>query len=239
MLSEFCQLINEKNIDELKYKMIAIGSEYNIVVIFDDENLEYRNHSTIADVITIGHYKNVDLMVASFFHELGHHVSKFSYDKNQESLKFHQELDAWNHGLIIGQTKGYFIKPDTHRICIEKMLYSYSYYDIREASGYFRTDEARYFYEQENARYFNYYHNVFDFDIDDDILVKSVFDDRWFIATCGKHKADSSLKSDLSRADSKLLKIYHQYDGEQIQDFKNFKTLNKTVDLIKHYETYF
>lgn len=240
MLSEFCKLIEEKNVNELKFKMIEIGSEYDIVVVFNDSHEDYRNFSSIDWVITIGYYTDIDLMVASFFHELGHHLSKYGFDYENESLKFHQELDAWNVGLMIGQTKGYFIKPATYKLCMEKMLYSYIHYDIRESRRYFKSDASKYFHDTKTIKYYEYYRLAFDFNINSISDVRELLQKRYEIAESGAHNHDKHLKSDLLRADSKIMKVLHSYyPKEMSENLEIFKILKKIAEIIENYENYY
>jgi hypothetical protein len=232
MLSEFCELIAAENVDELKFKMIEIGAHYNIIVTFEDFRDEYYNWSTYSNIIVVGHYDNLDMMIASFFHELGHHTSKF--DKNgYKKLKFHQELDAWNAGLIIGHANGYYIKPDTYRKCMDKMLYSYIPYDIREYSGFYQSPAANYFYGENNIKFWTYYNNIFSFNINDNNLITSIFENRKFITeNKNMFEIDNHLKQNIMRADKKLFTIYTQYNVPEYHENKNFMILRDTVGLL-------
>ena len=106
--------------NDIDYQKIA--SNYNITVhrirrgdkyhtaIGDDVYLN-RSWSGGINEIIIGIFDDKDEEAASFFHELGHCISRDlgnSFD-NIQNGSFHSELDAWMVGLIEGYKYGYLL----------------------------------------------------------------------------------------------------------------------------------
>lgn len=147
----FYQYIKNNDVNKIKDILFEISEKYNIKLYFAklntvDENfndIRPNNSYSVGNEIYIGQYTNLDLLIASFFHELGHCLSKIDY--NEVSLKFHYELNAWNIGLNLGIKYGYYIKPTTYKYCMDNYLYSYIDYEVRESRGY------------KDSEYFKYY----------------------------------------------------------------------------------
>jgi len=91
----------------------------------------YMNDSYCAgkDEIILGIYDDEDLEIASFFHELGHCITKKKWEEG--ILKFHMELDAWMVGLTEAYKYGYHIKSSTFEYMV-KCIDSYIGYEERE-----------------------------------------------------------------------------------------------------------
>lgn len=77
----------------------------------------YINRSFICgkDEIELGIYEDEELMIASFFHELGH-ITK-------EKVKgfFNSEEDAWIIGFELAKKHGYVFSDNTYKWCKEQL----------------------------------------------------------------------------------------------------------------------
>ena len=117
-----------------------IASNYNIKVYkieLGDENCVangtemYLNRSFCGgkDEIWIGIHDNKDEEIASFFHELGHCITKelckYEISKDVQNGSFTAELDAWMVGLIEGYKYGYLLP----RSCFDFMINGIKSYD--------------------------------------------------------------------------------------------------------------
>lgn len=81
----------------------------------------YINKSYIcgSDEIEIGIYEDEELMIASFFHEIGH----ITETKNNE---YNSEEKAWKIGFKLAKKHGYTFSDNTYKWC-EKQLNTYKH----------------------------------------------------------------------------------------------------------------
>lgn len=77
----------------------------------------YINSSYICgnDRIELGIYDDEELMIASFFHELGHITN--------QKIKgyYNSEEDAWIIGFELAKKHGYFFSDNTYKWCNEQL----------------------------------------------------------------------------------------------------------------------
>ncbi len=131
-------------IDEIDYQKIA--SNYGIRVYkiepgeivseFDGKDV-YINQAYCGgrDEIFIGIYEDKDAEIACFFHELGHCITPNLEKYDENTLKFHYELDAWMVGLTEAYKYGYLMKPETFKYMVQG-INSYIGYEEREIDGW-------------------------------------------------------------------------------------------------------
>ena len=95
-----------------KFHKIEKGDQY---CIWNGED-SYINKSYICgnDEIEIGIYENDELMIASFFHELGHIT-----DQKVKGY-YNSEEDAWKIGFKLAKEHGYSFCDDTYKWCEEQ-----------------------------------------------------------------------------------------------------------------------
>lgn len=147
----FCEYIKNNNLNKIEEILYKISKENNCDVKFLKDNEEINEYDLMNKSciignkeIYIGKYDNIDLLIASYFHELGHSLNDINYD--EIFLIFHHELAAWNLGLNLGMKYGYYIKPTTYKYCIDRYLYSYLDREIRECRNFENTKSYEYFY---------------------------------------------------------------------------------------------
>ena len=80
----------------------------------------YLNKSYIIgnDEIQIGIYENLDFLIISFFHELGHIV----YSKNG---LYNSEIESWLNGFKLAKEYGYDFNINTYIWVMEQLLTYY------------------------------------------------------------------------------------------------------------------
>ena len=84
---------------------------------------QYTNNSCCSpNEIWVGIFENKEWEIASFFHEIGHIMIRFT---PPSPTKWNLELDAWLYGLREAQKYGYFISPETFDEFIVPCLNSY------------------------------------------------------------------------------------------------------------------
>lgn len=85
----------------------------------------YINKSYVGNKIELGIYDNEELMIASFFHELGHVTDKTKWWINADkTTKYKAERNAWKIGFDLAKQHGYTFSLSTYKWAI-KQLKSY------------------------------------------------------------------------------------------------------------------
>lgn len=76
----------------------------------------YINRSVIIgnDHIQIGIYDNIEHMIASFFHEIGHIY-------NTKNNKINSESEAWIYAFYLAKKNGFELSQDAYEWAIEKL----------------------------------------------------------------------------------------------------------------------
>lgn len=85
------------------------------------ENYENRSYIIGDDELELGIYKNQELMVASFFHELGHITD------TKDGI-YNSETKAWLIGFKLAKQYGFEMSPETYLWALEQL----SSYDTAE-----------------------------------------------------------------------------------------------------------
>jgi hypothetical protein len=151
MIYDFYKYRNINDFDNIKKILLDISDKFKVVLIFLDREEAYSKNlinssASCGSYVYVGVYDNLDLLIASFFHEMGHVLTnRTRYSDN--SLKFHCELEAWNKGLSLGLQYGYYIRPDTYKYCMNKYLYTYINIEKREDKNFIYTDTYKYFFK--------------------------------------------------------------------------------------------
>lgn len=105
---------------EYKQELYKIekGDEYCIAN--GEEN--YINKSYIGNKIELGIYDDEELMIASFFHELGHVIDKTEWWIDaDETTTYKAEKMAWELGFELSKKYGYEFSEKTYQWCNEQL----------------------------------------------------------------------------------------------------------------------
>ena len=97
-----------KDFGIIKLVQITKGDEYCIA----NGEERYINSSYIAgrDEIYLGIYENKELLIASFFHEIGHTLVNFINYKTVIDI----EREAWKQGFDVAKKYGYNFSKETY-----------------------------------------------------------------------------------------------------------------------------
>lgn len=111
-------------------KLKEIAKEYNIQVLNIDKTYNKPNEmSSTFNEIFVNNYSDLDCLVCSFFHELGHTLNKHRYDKTL--LQVQIEIWAWQTGFDLMNKYGFNINSKQTTYMLER-LNNYSSYEFRE-----------------------------------------------------------------------------------------------------------
>lgn len=126
--------------EEAKSLIVEISKDLSLKVIFVDmgdntfDDMTNRSSCTF-DCIWIGWYDDAELMLISFFHELGHIL----IDRNFIEMSKHNtlliELECWNIGFKEAMKRGIFFSDEAIQWGIKQGL-SYSGHDERECCNW-------------------------------------------------------------------------------------------------------
>ncbi len=114
------------NIEDIIKELKVIAKKYGVKKVIKvqpgDEychangEKSYRNRSVIAgcDEIYLGIFDDEELMIASFFHEIGHVV-------NMKNNKLNSESVAWLNGFKVAKKYGYVFSVNAYVWAIEQI----------------------------------------------------------------------------------------------------------------------
>lgn len=98
-----------------KFVKISEGDEYCLVN--GQDSYENKSYLIGSDELYLGIYSDEQLMIASFFHELGHAV-------DSENNKINSELAAWIIGFRLAKNYGFEFNSSVYLWALEQ-LYTY------------------------------------------------------------------------------------------------------------------
>lgn len=104
----------------LKNRLENIAKIYNCTVVFNCPHVD-DNEAAIAgsDDIMLGRFLEEDWMIAAFFHEIGHSVSKYVHQDHHQKIVY--EIEAWRCGFQEMQRQMFPISFDTIQYCLMKL----------------------------------------------------------------------------------------------------------------------
>lgn len=129
------------NINRAKNTIMSISNELKIVVSFldspmrDGENAENQSWCIGGDEILIGCYSDPEIMLISFFHELGHCNISNDFIQKWKYNTLMIELECWNIGLELARMRDILFTDNVIKWGLEQAL-SYVGRDERERSDY-------------------------------------------------------------------------------------------------------
>lgn len=95
-----------------------------------------KNQSFIAGKdIFLGKYEDEELMIISFFHEVGHILVKWKYKKRTRLNTLMIELKAWDLGIQYALNKGLLFSDNALKWGYERAI-GYAGHDKRERTGW-------------------------------------------------------------------------------------------------------
>ena len=95
-----------------------------------------KNHSYIAGKdVYLGKYEDEELMVISFFHEVGHTLVEWEYKERMRFSTLMIELKAWDLGIQYALDKGLLFSDNALKWGYEEAM-GYVGHDERECTGW-------------------------------------------------------------------------------------------------------
>ena len=113
--------------EELKSKLADIAQTHRVSVEFDSPQVRKNEGASAgSDEIMLGEFDETTILVAAFFHELGHCLAK-----NQHNIRIENEIRCWKIGFEAMVANGFEIKNSQIMFCLE-CLAGYAEYEYRE-----------------------------------------------------------------------------------------------------------
>lgn len=123
MTNGFMKINEIAKIHDLKLVKITKNNITKYSKLYDIPKLDLKENSYVIDseVIILGIYKNPELRIASFFHELGHTLLTKQFAKLINHDMMLEEYQAWIDGLKIAKKYGYEFTDDGYLFILEAL----------------------------------------------------------------------------------------------------------------------